>query len=369
MPVRKYRKRTYRYTTKYRRRSKKIKKIKKLVRIVTFSLLGLLLSSVSFYLYTLTINLKKPFASASNGIDFNSNFYNSSKPFNVILIHVSDTRDLHSDIKQLYLFRIEPGNKKVLLVKIPVETQTYLNKTIGNGYVSKLYSLGNYSNNKLGVQYIVNFIKKTLAINVDAYVVYDDQAINKFKDININVSSKDLPKSIKYSYFLKIGDLFNISRQNLLSDLNSVEMFKILSDTKSVSLPNYIYKELTPKELSSPKEFDFFWQNNTENKDIFYERLLVTVLNSTDTPGLAGWGSRVIKNAGANILEIGNYEEPLDSTVIYTDVNDNSALLKYLVTFYDVDLIYKPSDFKKDPFLAKRSDILLIIGKKEALDY
>ncbi|HHH14146.1 MAG TPA: hypothetical protein ENJ78_00375, partial [candidate division WWE3 bacterium] len=289
MPARKYKRRTYKYTAKYKRRSKRLKRIKKVIRIFSFSIIGLVLSSIAFYLYTLTINLQKPFASASGGIDFNKTSYNSTKPFNLLLAEVSDTKDLHSDILDLYVFRIEPMNKKVVLIRIPVNTYTYLNKAIGEGYISKLYSLGNYSNKKLGYEYTINFLKRTLAINIDGYVFYDTEALNRFKSLNIKVNKEDLPDSIKYSYFLKISDLFNISRNNLLSDLNSMEIFKILSDTKSVSKDNYVYKELTASELSSPKEFDFFWQNNTEYTSIFSERLLVTVLNSTDTPGLATW--------------------------------------------------------------------------------
>lgn len=362
MPVRRVTRRSYNYRSKYKRRSKKLQAIKKVVRLFSFSITGLVLFSVAFYLYTLTQNLSKPFAYASNGADSNSVAYDSSKPFNVLFIGLDNKEDSSSQIISLYLYHLDPIENKSVLFEIPTNITVQTPIKNDDVEISELYKIGNLMYREEGVVNVTNFVQRYFAIDVDGYIIYDKKSVEALNDLGMTITPDNLSDSIKYSYFLHVSSIFSFSRQHLLSDLNSIEAFKILSDSKNVGLSQKFIK-LNSDDVKNTGDFDNIWQKETSYSQIHKERYQVTILNSTSVPGLAGWGARYIQNSKGIVLEVGNYEELQHKNVVYSALQ-GSKLLSALNNYFEVDQVLLPSDFKPDPFLAERSDIILVLGEK-----
>ena len=80
---------------------------------------------------------------------------------------------------------------------------------------------------------------------------------------------------------------------------------------------------------------------------------------------MALWGSRIVKNTGASIVDVGNFDKEYTESTIYT--NDYELpLVTYLINTLKVKKVKSTKDFLDDPFLASRADVLLIIGKDTA---
>ena len=365
MPARK--RNSYRYKTKYRR-SKNLKRVKKTFKLVLVSLTGLFLFAVAFYLYSISLVVKKPFANASSGLDLNDHSYDSVISFNVLFIQLDDLSDDYSNIQNLYLLNINPTKSKLLLLKIPTDTEIELSSTQGYGEVSKLYSMGNFADEKRGAENVTEFIQRKLAIGVDAYVIYDKNTVNSFSDLGISVKQDELPSSLKFAYYLKIPGIFDSTRKNLKSDLSTIEALKLFGDIKSISPVDYSYYKLDSDDIKNPAKFDDKWQELTLASYLNTEREKVIVLNSTETSGVATWGARVVKNRGGVVIDATNQDEHYNETVIYTDMPED-GFLKYIATVVGAKKVLPTSDYTIDDFVVKRADYLIVIGENTSIRF
>lgn len=365
MPARK--RNSYRYKTKYRR-SKKLKGVKKAFKLVLLSLTGLFLFAVAFYLYSISLIVKKPFANASSSLDLNNNSYNSVVSFNILFIQLDDLNDDYSNIQNLYLLHINPTKSKLLLLKIPTDTEVELSSTQGKGNLSKLYSMGNFADEKRGAENVTEFIQRQLAIGVDAYAIYDENTVSSFSDLGISVEQDDLPSSLKFAYYLKLPGIFDAARQSLKSDLSTIEALKLFGDIKSISPVDYSYYKLKNEDIKNPAKFDNKWQELTSASYLNTERKKSIVLNSTETPGVATWGARVVKNRGGVVIDTANQDEHYNETVIYTD-RPEGEFLKYIATVVDAKKVLPTSDYTIDDFVVKRADYLIVIGENTSIRF
>ena len=369
MPRVQSKRKRYTFKSSYKRKSKNLRGVKKFIRLLAISISGLFFFCIAFYLYTLTQNIKKPFANASDGVDFSEKSYDSTRPFNILAIELKNIEDRASDIVSLYIYHLDTIDSKSFLLKVPVNVNVEYPRSLEEPIpIYKFYSLGNAGNESSGVELTGGFIRNYLAINADGYIIYDKNTVAALKDLGINFNKENIPDSIKYSDFLKISKLFEISRKMILSDLTSVEIIRLVGDIKNISNTSYEYVELEDSNMNDPKEFDSYWQELSNYTEIHSERLSVTILNGTSVDGVASWGARTVKNVKGIVLEVGNYSKGSDSNIIYTSL-EKSALLDYVVNLHNVKEIRRPEDFEYDPFLAKRSDILLLLGKQTLSDF
>lgn len=364
MPAPRKARKKYTYRGSYKKRSSKFKGLKKLFRLMGFSITGLVLFATAFYLYTLTENLRNPFAKASDGVDYTDKSYDSTDPFNIMIVDLENKNDPYSKISNLYIYHIDPVNNRGVVFDIPTDVDIdFLSVNDEKNNISGLYGVGNLYEDTRGIKILYNFVKGQFSILPNAYIIYDAKSKEDFKRFGIDIDINNLGDSIKYSYFLKVSNLFDFSRKDVLSDLSSIEMVKIIGDTKNITPSSYKYIKLEKHHILNPYDFDSVWQDNTYYLDIDNERHTVTILNSTSTPGLANWGARVVKNVKGGVLEVGNHQDILNENIIYSSLDD-SKLLNYLIEFYNVQSVKPSSDYTENPFLAKRSDILLVLGKK-----
>jgi hypothetical protein len=359
MPAR--RKYNYKYTNKYRKRNAATRRVKKVFKLTVLSVVGLLLFSVAFYLYSITLIIKRPFANASSAVDYNVESYNSTKPFNILFIELEDKEDAYSNVSSLHIYHINPLKNKGLVFEIPVNINLEYSKRLGEGELTKLYSMGNFGDENRGVETVTNFLEKQLAINIDGYVVYDSSLPAKLSDINISISKQGLPASIKYTTLLKIPRLFDLCRYDVFSDLSSVEALKLLTDTKVLAGGDFEFILLSKEQISNPQEFDNLWQERTATSYVKSPRVTAIVVNSTSSKGLAGWGARVIKNSGGVVIEVANQKEELKQSAMYKNIPDNDYS-SFLTSYFSIDKVLSSNEYTEDTFLAKRADILIVLG-------
>lgn len=361
-----YKRRTNkRYTSlKYKQAFKRKKSINSFFKLVGISVTGLVLFSVAFYLYTLTLILKEPFVKASGFVDFSKNSYDSNNDFSVMLVELDDIKDTASKVNKLYLYKISPKNARSIIIEIPVNAVSagfYTDATL----VSDLYFLGNSNDESRGVTNLKKLILKNFAVSVDSYILYDGDTLKQLSDLNININRNDIPNSIRYTSFLNVSKIFEILRKHIKSDLSSVEFFKIVTDTKNLSQSEFKFISILSSDFTDTNKFDNLWLNYNNLELNLNYRNTVIVLNSTETPGLALWGSRIVKNIGASVIDVGNQTETENETVIYTN-NFDLPLVSYLSNILKIKKIKHTKDYIKDPFLASRADVLIIMGKDTA---
>lgn len=275
MPAYKSRRRKYRRS--YTSRKSKGGGVKKLFKLISYSVSGLLFFSIAFYLYTLTQTITKPFANASNGVNLTENVYDSKKPFTILLVSLENKENPSTKLNGFYLYHIDPTVNKSSLTKFNKDVKFKVSQDSEEVVsVENIYSSADL-NNRDGLEYLIKLVKKNLAINVDAYLIYDLKSINDLEVMDILVNPQDLSSSVKYTDFLRVSKFVNYSITNILSDLSSVEILKLVSDTKSIPESNQNYHEFSNDNFSE-EGFDTLWQQNTWFESHQRDRLSVTVL-------------------------------------------------------------------------------------------
>ena len=358
------RRRVTRKHTSYKR-TKRYKSLKRMFRVFTMSLTGFFLLGVSYYIYVLAVNIQKPFAVASDGLDYSSQPYNSTNPANIAFIHFNDINSPSPDVLKLYVLNVNPTDSKTLLVSIPTDYQIEDYMGMGTVTLAKIFAINSQNSSSEGLKSLIRSIETTLAININGYVIYDDKTVEMLKSANISLATGDLPKDLNYSDYLKIKQLFEISRKTVKSDLNTLEFLRIIADIKD-SDSGYMYKEFGAENLTV--DFDNAWQQNTNYEQVKKERNTVIILNSTAKPGLATWASRYVSNIGGIIAELGNSNGIYQNNEIYSDLSSDNYTLNYLKSYFNVKNVKLVSEYEEDPFLAKRSDILLVLGEQTVVE-
>ncbi|NCT55336.1 hypothetical protein GW755_00665 [bacterium] len=329
------------------------------------SLTGFFLLGVSYYIYVLAVNIQKPFAQASEGLDYSSQAYNSTKPANILFINLEDISATNPSVLNLHLLNVNPVDSKTLLVSIPADYNIEDYNGLGNVPISKIFTLNSQTSFDNGLKSLVRTVETTLAININGYVIYDNQTLTLLNSAEIHLTSSDLPKNLNYSDYFKIKQLFEISRKTVKSDLNTLEFIRIIADIKD-SGSNFNYKKLDSDNLTV--SFDEAWQQGYTYEMVKKERNSVIILNSTSKSGLATWASRYVSNIGGLITELGNSEKVYAKNEIYSTLPPDNQTLGYIMSFFNVSTVKSPDEFTKDPFLAKRADILLVLGEQTVVE-
>lgn len=361
------RRRTRRSSYKYNsyKRTKRYKSLKRLFRVFTLSITGFFLLAVSYYMYVLAINIQKPFAHASKGLSYSETTYNSTQPMNIVFVKINDLKAVEAEVYEIYLLHVNPSESATVLVKVPVDYTIENYKGMGEVTLKKVYSLNSHNSSSDGLKSLFNALQTTLAVDIDGYLIFDEYTQTKLNDLEIGINSKDLPSSLRYSDYLKIKGIFDISSNSLRSDLSTLEVVRLIADIKDSAL-NYTYKELSINNLSN--EIDVIWQEYVSYETLKKERNTIIILNSTTTPGLAGWASRYVTNLGGVITEIGNSNKIYSETYIYSNLPAENVTLNFLKNYFNVSSVRPDSEFTENVFLANRSDILLVLGEQTVVE-
>ncbi|GIW69712.1 MAG: hypothetical protein KatS3mg101_0459 [Patescibacteria group bacterium] len=92
------------------------------------------------------------------------------------------------------------------------------------------------------------------------------------------------------------------------------------------------------------------------------EGLSVSILNGTDIPGVASFGSRLIKNSGGRVVGVSNASINYENSYIITDIED-SVTLNYISRVLGISNVLTKKEAEKfNENEIDRSDITVIVG-------
>jgi hypothetical protein len=139
-------------------------------------------------------------------------------------------------------------------------------------------------------------------------------------------------------------------------------MFDIYRFSGSLPGDRVIEKEITPTYLENTASLD------EELKDLTFDSLLseeqksIAVLNASDVPGVAAFGSRLVENYGGRVVAIGNATEAYDISTIVTD-DTTSESTRIISNLFAIDNIVLKSESKDYPDAEiSRSNVTVILG-------
>jgi len=118
----------------------------------------------------------------------------------------------------------------------------------------------------------------------------------------------------------------------------------------------------SPKDFFNTSEFDNSIREFTYESFLAKERKNISVLNGTESPGLAAFGTRVISNFGGRVVSTQNTSKTYDKSVIIAD-DINSQTVSFLSRVFKINSIISKEEALG--FLESeidRSDVVVIFG-------
>lgn len=312
--------------------------------IVSFIFLGVL----STYKY-----LNESFASAQT-YKYDSSDYISDQ-FPTLVYAVVD--DLNKDprfITGLKYLVFDKVNKKVVVFTVPVELKFDMPGKYGVEGLSKALALaGLNSENPLedGAGLLKNTILKIFGFKTDRFLIVSQRQSYLFDELLGNGSFLDL---------IKIKDVLSV-KDDFITDLKLEEFYSLFTFVKSLPNDRLVQKTITEQDLAATDIIDETLSDIGGNSYIASESKSVSILNSTDIPGTASFGARVVNNIGGRVVASGNSDKTYSSSVIVAD-DPNSQTCRFLSSVFKITNIVPKGGNNLGEHEIDRSDIVVIIG-------
>jgi len=240
-------------------------------------------------------------------------------------------------------------SKRYDLYKIPVDVDIEYGLNYGKGMLSDVYKVGN-SNQERGFYLISQTILKNLAINIDGYVALDNAGFDELSGIVGGIDANDLSVALRIKNYLKLPSLITKFRSLAITNITIIDIFSILDFIKNTSEQSGSVFELNVYQVLDSQNWDSLWQSKMDFSSVQRETIKVFISNASKDPkipGLAGWGSRVIKNIGGSVLDTQNSFVDFDENTIITDKVDSPLVNKIAKTF-NIKHIVLVDDIKRE---------------------
>lgn len=288
----------------------------KLFLFAVFSVFAstIVLISVSIYKF-----VNAPFTSAAHTPHSSENVWKEGRT-NLVMLVVDDRNYKYSEILDMSLISFDVDANHYTIYHFPVDFDVEYARNYGSGSLKKTIAVGNVDQDR-GVYLLEQTLLKYLAIGIDGYIITDPAGLSELGILMGEINQEDLSASLRLRNLPKlpsaIKNFRNISITNLkLSDIIDMTMFiHGTSDTSSkvVDVNRYQFLE--------GDNWDTLWQSDLLAPEIKEEGIKVFVANASDPrmPGLAGWGARVVKNLGGDVLDAKNS---------FTDFNENTLIVE-----------------------------------------
>ncbi len=319
---------------------------KALLAMSLFLVSGLFLSGYMFY-NKLTSEYASAFSSSSYSI-LNEEIYSSS------LIVVESFIQDPIKVKKIHLYIFDKSTLKLIKYNIPLEVEIDVPGRFGTEPFANIFALGNLEENDLSesANLVSKAIFKLLAFPVDRYMVVDSGGEELLVDLfngklNVNIQGGFDPILLK---------------ESVKTNLTLRELFDVYSFTRSLPKDRMLEKDISATYLENPHLLDEEFLDLTFASPLSNEKKSIAVLNGTNMTGIAGFASRVIKNAGGRIVAIGNTKEIYeDSLIIVDDVTTESTrIISNLFGIENVILKSEAGNFSENEI--SRSEITIIFG-------
>ncbi|RJP45825.1 MAG: hypothetical protein C4584_02745 [Armatimonadetes bacterium] len=230
-------------------------------------------------------------------------FWDGKKPVNVLV-----------KADSLYLWSFNPDTNRMVLVKIPDQTQFSLPFDYGFWPVRSIYGLGQTENPSNGALLLTRTIESAFAVAIDGYV-FTSPVLNFQSEI----------KQIRQNPLNSLS-LFRQSK----TDLTPLELWKLSWGIKNVRSDKVELVDLDRTEITSwvllpdgsrvlkvdQAKLDILLAKSQEDRRLTEERLTVGIFNATVHPQLAEKAARMVANLGGRVIFIGNTEVKLAETIV-----------------------------------------------------
>jgi len=332
---------------RYKRRSSSA--FSRKVKLFGFGLVSVVVSvfvllGFSFYKF-----LNAPFSNASGVLNVDGSAVWQEDFTNILLVKLDDKNDKSSSINALTILHMNNESKRYDLYKIPVDVDIEYGLNYGKGMLSDVYKVGN-SNQERGFYLISQTILKNLAINIDGYVALDNAGFDELSGIVGGIDANDLSVALRIKNYLKLPSLITKFRSLAITNITIIDIFSILDFIKNTSEQSGSVFELNVYQVLDSQNWDSLWQSKMDFSSVQRETIKVFISNASKDPkipGLAGWGSRVIKNIGGSVLDTQNSFVDFDENTIITDKVDSPLVNKIAKTF-NIKHIVLVDDIKRE---------------------
>jgi hypothetical protein len=318
------------------------------IRIISLALVSVFATTIALAGFSLYKFANAPYSSAGQ-VDFTETdgVWNESG-VNLIFMEIEDIRDPNSDVLQMSLVKFDIATKRYYIYSLPLDSEIEYALNYGTGTLSSIYKVGN-ADDKRGMYLIKKTLHKQLAVQTDGYIVLDTGTIKDASNLVGEINPNDLSSVIRIKNWLKLPKLLSLIRNNSITNLTPGDVYSLFQFVRDTSETSSKVVKVNHYQLLDTGKWDQLWQSGMDISEVKKEGIKVFISNASSDPkipGLATWGSRVIANAGCDVLEAANSIGEFDKSTIVTD-DPNLATVKELSRALGIDRIIHPNDLDR----------------------
>lgn len=314
-----------------------------------FALVSVVISTIALLGFSFYKFVNAPFSNASGIASLGDKGVWKEDFTNILLVKLDDKNDKNSNVNALAILHINNESKRYDLYKLPVDVEVEYGLNYGKGKLSDAYKAGN-SDQDRGFYLLTKTILKNQAIKIDGYVAVDNDGFNELTTIVGSVDENDLSVALRVKNYIKIPKLISKFRTVSITNLTISDIFSVLGFIKNTSEGSGSVSDLNVYQVLDFQNWDDLWESKMDISSLKKEPIKVFIANASrdpKIPGLAGWGSRVIKNLGASVLDTQNSFIDFDENTIITD-NKDLALVQKISETLGINKIIFVSDIDRD---------------------
>ncbi|MDQ5981467.1 MAG: LytR cpsA psr protein [Patescibacteria group bacterium] len=277
--------------------------------------------------------INAPFTKASEDEYFANSVWDTENfTTNIAIVYVSDYSE-HGEVKRLFLFKADDKAGKYYTYDFPTEEEITIPIKDNEKNTLKLKDIysKSFSDKTHFTSDLKDFFVNYLAVKIDGYIIIDEATYTEINDIYGGIDFNDLAVNLRLKNSVKVPRSLLTFRDGVKTNLSVDDTFSVLKFIKNTSSNSSIYHRLSTYELLDNEQWDRLWQESTQYAEVKKEGIKVFVLNASNDPkipGLAGWGNRLAKNIGSNVLGAENsFTDFEENTIIVDDENLNTVRL------------------------------------------
>ena len=276
--------------------------------------IAIVLLNLAVRLPALYTKVAKPFNSIQSQF-YSVDGLNFGKRTNLLLVTVRE-----NSLKELALASLEPGNKKVVVLRLPTETSIF-----GKEGAKKLTELPVYQKNNLqNIDQLSAGVLETLNYIPDGYIVVQDSPdwLNT-QSLNSIVTET----SFTPSFFLHLGGYKDFLDKHLWTNLTVAEFYQLTSAVKRI--PPERFELIDTQKYQDQAGFIDSQSLLSEvgvrlnDKAVVDENLAVEVVNGSGMDGLGLVFKNVVNNLGANVVAVNSTDFVQEKSTVLSKSKSN----------------------------------------------
>ncbi len=295
------------------------RRVKRKVAILVYSLLLLLFAGVAFGGFLAYKFINAPFSSAAYTDYTDTKRVWNDDEVTLIIAQLDDINDPYSEVDKLGIVYFDVPSNRYVIYKIPVDVEIEYALNYGKGPFRRIYAVGNADQNR-GVYLMQETMLKIFAIHTHGYIFTDEKGYSQFENLIGEINPDDLSASLRLKNFPRIPQIISSIRNNCITNLKFKDIMAVERFIRGTSYNSGTVIELNKYSLLDSTIWDSWWQDRRDLSKVKEEGVKVFIANASKDPkipGLADWGSRIVKNIGADVLEDDNsFVELSENTII-----------------------------------------------------